>query len=603
MKLFCTLLMIITTLPIYGMRIELSDPRFSLDGTERLFNYFIQNEEIDSEQLRNLLHTEHADPNAIATFEDTGNSNTPLDFTLEKQNLPELMQLLIDQGADVNKQNPHDRNRTVLHLATLQLREHAIAFLLQRKANIHALWQRQGGNVYTPLSIVCAKRLSTNAFFPDRQIATQKRILKLLLDAGAQDKLNEQLQENHALPLELASFYGKYFLIPTLVEHGANLESSNFLSIAMQSKSVSREDRADTIKALLDAGANPYKKDKDGSFLEWNRIQKQEVYKKWKQQHRKMREKLNDFISKATSGNLSVVIRIPQPDAAPRVGMSPAALPVLPPEMVARIIDHVQVPWTGNNQLDLDKKKQLKQQLKELANNQTDMSDEALQEKIQELNTLGFPGPEILGLPTSHWIYKHTNLQILQHCIQAGMVDKDEKIFDGNTLLHTAVALKKPLDAPTLACFKDMINTPNRKGATPSVYATKNYDALLALVEAGADVHVKNSINESLLYWAAHERNKQAISLLVSKGVTSSANQDGWGPLQCYVASVGENNLTADNDIIELLFEAGAKLDDQNDNGQWLRYAQEKGINLQAIYDAWLQKKQDTQTTNSAQNE
>lgn len=583
MKLFYTLLTILITFPIHAMHIELSDPQYSQADTTRLFHCLCQ-EEVVPEQLRALLLVGQADPNAMLIHGDK--RATCLEYTLQRTNAIELMRPLIDNGADINRPKALGSNGTILHSAAIMLHEEKIAFLLEKGADTNALWD-SGSDVYTPVTIVCSRQSEGLELFPNKKrIALQTNILRRMLQAGGKDIINERLHQNYKLPLEQASFSGQYFLIPTLLEHGARIECSNLLGITMRSDIVYDYIRNKTIRALLDAGANPYKKDPEhGSFLFWNKTDKSLPYTRWKKQHKPMREKLSDFISKATSGSLCVVTRIPQPNNKPRVGASPT-LPALPLEVIACILGYVtaNLPWTHDNQLNRDKKKHLKQELRELAKDKDLLSKEDMQQKIQALCALKFPDQEILGMPTSHWIFKQTRCpQILQLFIDAGV----QRNAISSSLLHTALQNNR-LTSLLLKYF----NTVNGYGRTFFGFSAFNKtdntgNISQTLIESGADIHATTQLGETMLHLAARNRNRQMMQFFINHGLPIDAHDTNNNtPLHDYL--MHNKNTDDTKEILELFFAANAPFDIQNNDGQdCLALAEKAEIPLLALYKEW----------------
>lgn len=88
----------------------------------------------------------------------------------------------------------------------------------------------------------------------------------------------------------------------------------------------------------------------------------------------------------------------------------------------------------------------------------------------------------------------------------------------GKTLLHVAAKHSNESFVDMLLSNKVDVNKADNKGRTPLMeVAGTNIKIVVKLVEAGADIHAKNDIDETALFYAAADGNKQVIEYLLSK--------------------------------------------------------------------------------------
>lgn len=580
-------------LPLHAMQFELSNERFDIIHTNNLF-ITIENSDLDG--IRQAIHN-NADPNAICSYTNDGEEYhcTPLEHALfirhkSSTNVAtSVLETLIELGADVDKINTKNRfNSNPLRTAIRHLDYGAVSLLLQHNVNIHVT-AKSGA---TPLHLLCQinPHQHTSETDPlEKKIEAQKNIAKALLQTGA--LITPETGKHDPIPLMLAAGCANYFLIPILMEYGANIHRGSPLCVAASEAGNNPQDSARTIKTILGYGVNPYQKTKGSrTFREMAATYKsiKSEYQDWKKAHKKTFDCQKAFLEAARAGELKARAKFLQSTFA-------RSLPALPLEVIKRIFDFMNMPWTGQNFLDLYQKKFVKQELKEFLAENRELNDEALQQKVESYCTHEFPGREILGRPPIHWILKQTNdVRVLEQFVHTGM-QKDEKDSSGNTLLHTAVMSRKITPA-LIEYLKDMVNVGDALGITPlgaSVFNKDDYtcDIPKALIEVGkADIHAINQEGATILHLAALSGHKHMIQFFIERGLkTDACDNDNNTPLHDYLM----HNLNSEDTkgILELFFEANAPFDITNNDGQdCLTLAAQAKIPLYPVYKEWLAK-------------
>ncbi|KAK4871165.1 hypothetical protein LT330_000402 [Penicillium expansum] len=224
--------------------------------------------------------------------------NTPLCLAVIEARAPEEVKKLLELGAEINMGN--SQNQTPLYLATLLRLKGVMKMLLDEGADTEARGT-QSRITQTPLYLAVAKfgvPIYTNR--PRRAPRSpSNEVLSLLLDNGANPNYTDP--EFGITPLWLAvrghSTIGSFSrddLVRLLLEHGADptlaLRNQSILFWAISSC------HYDTIKMLLDCGANPndYARNFDGSKIRLSGKPLSPLAKAMKLKHYEMAELLLD---------------------------------------------------------------------------------------------------------------------------------------------------------------------------------------------------------------------------------------------------------------------------------------------------------------------
>ncbi|KAJ5499532.1 hypothetical protein N7453_008583 [Penicillium expansum] len=224
--------------------------------------------------------------------------NTPLCLAVIEARAPEEVKKLLELGAEINMGN--SQNQTPLYLATLLRLKGVMKMLLDEGADTEVRGT-QSRIAQTPLYLAVAKfgvPIYTNR--PRRAARSpSNEVLSLLLDNGANPNYTDP--EFGITPLWLAvrghSTIGSFSrddLVRLLLEHGADptlaLRNQSILFWAISSC------HYDTIKMLLDCGANPndYARNFDGSKIRLSGKPLSPLAKAMKLKHYEMAELLLD---------------------------------------------------------------------------------------------------------------------------------------------------------------------------------------------------------------------------------------------------------------------------------------------------------------------
>jgi ankyrin repeat protein len=156
--------------------------------------------ELVQEAISNGANVNHVDENS---------KETPLFESLTST--LEIMDLLIQNGANVNAKNRHCD--TVLHKACEYENEKAITYLLGKKADVNAV-NDQGK---TPLLVVLYAYISNE----DKL----RNIVKQLIQKGA--NINVKDNEEHNTPLHLACDLSDIEIVKLFIKKGANMTKKN----------------------------------------------------------------------------------------------------------------------------------------------------------------------------------------------------------------------------------------------------------------------------------------------------------------------------------------------------------------------------------------
>ncbi|KIW63768.1 hypothetical protein PV04_08746 [Phialophora macrospora] len=148
----------------------------------------------------------------------------------------EILQLLIEHGADVHAEN--ERGTTALHVAAHEGRFDLLQMLIERGANVHKISEHRGS------ALMAAAQ------------ASALDCVKLLLESGAE--VNAEGGRYHSA-LQAAAVAGDPEVIKVLLEHKAdpNMVGGEFGTALLAASSTSN---TEPIHLLLEAGADPNEK-------------------------------------------------------------------------------------------------------------------------------------------------------------------------------------------------------------------------------------------------------------------------------------------------------------------------------------------------------
>src|SRR5215468_8733236 len=100
------------------------------------------------------------------------------------------------------------------------------------------------------------------------------------------------------------------------------------------------------------------------------------------------------------------------------------------------------------------------------------------------------------------------------------------------------------------------------EGTLIAAAESKNHDAAMQLIAAGADVRAKDVDGTTALHWAAHYVDVELVDALIKKGAdVNAANDYGSSPMM-EAATLGSAA------VLKLLLKAGADVDSPNPEGQ-----------------------------------
>ena len=201
---------------------------------------------------------------------------TPLHWAAQK-GLDDVVQLLIDRGADLNRTNIH--GHTPLHRTGNPLNIAVVKLLLDNGADPdkggygYVVLHRAAGLGYTDVVQLLLERgvdpnTSDQWGHTALHIGARARachkvhdVVKLLLDKGADPKKTD---EYGATPLHCAAAEGKKDVAKLFLDHGAdpNMVENDMFRTPLHLAAL--QNRKDVVQLLLDTGADPYKANVDG---------------------------------------------------------------------------------------------------------------------------------------------------------------------------------------------------------------------------------------------------------------------------------------------------------------------------------------------------
>ncbi|TXI19622.1 MAG: ankyrin repeat domain-containing protein [Nitrosomonas sp.] len=119
-------------------------------------------------------------------------------------------------------------------------------------------------------------------------------------------------------------------------------------------------------------------------------------------------------------------------------------------------------------------------------------------------------------------------------------------------------------------------DTPSREGYTPLMIAAQTMNLKLAglLIDAGADLRIRNKYGETAIMLASYHGQKDMVRLFYMKG--AEINHRGWNPL-LYAASNGHS------DTIQLLLTVDADINSISNNGTTPLMMAVRGNHLDAV--------------------
>ena len=165
-------------------------------------------------------------------------------FPRSEANRVNLVQLLLEQGAEVNSQN--EQGATALHNASLVWNLGAARALVDHGANVNV----RDNKGQTPLHQVS----EAEDYSEEHRFSVTQLLAEHGADVNARDK-------NHETPLHLASYFPELKLVRMLVDHGANVNAEDShgrtpLYWVLRVGNYSDGDPFGVAKLLIERGAN-----------------------------------------------------------------------------------------------------------------------------------------------------------------------------------------------------------------------------------------------------------------------------------------------------------------------------------------------------------
>lgn len=220
--------------------------------------------------LVKLLLTYGADPNISNSYDDT-----PFMHAINKGNV-DIVQLLINFNANINKANK--KGKAPLLVAVKKNDISLVKKLLSRNAN--SLLKDDEDKTALMLSVevedldIMKLVLNYEAKNKDKDAVNRNKLyaLNLAVDLDCQEKIKLLLQSgiplkvlaNGVTPLFNASFYEDLELIKMLIDHGFPVNAQDHVNQETALMLAASENRLDTVKVLLEAGADPFLKNSSG---------------------------------------------------------------------------------------------------------------------------------------------------------------------------------------------------------------------------------------------------------------------------------------------------------------------------------------------------
>lgn len=174
-----------------------------------------------SQETIQLLLANHADLNA----RDSISKGTPLHRAVKK-NYIEIVELLIDRGANINQ---NSSGVTPLHLAILRKHQDIIELLVAKGADINF----QRGSLHSPLHRAAKLGLL--------------EVAELLLASGANVDAKQPLGAE--TPLHHAVWHGHLEVAELLIAHGANVNSRSLFGMTPLSQARGKREMTELLRA------------------------------------------------------------------------------------------------------------------------------------------------------------------------------------------------------------------------------------------------------------------------------------------------------------------------------------------------------------------
>ena len=183
----------------------------------------------------------------IAAKDEIG--STPLHLAAGMTKFPEVVQVLLDAGADPNAKDDSDRKTPLFSALWFNRNSEVITFLLEVGADVHA--RDEVGD--SPLHWAATH--------------STVEIVGILLDSGADPRARDW---NGDEPLHNSAWTDNPGVIKALLEAGANIEAGNEYDVTPLHKAAAYNDISAVITALLEAGADLEARDERGwTPLHW----------------------------------------------------------------------------------------------------------------------------------------------------------------------------------------------------------------------------------------------------------------------------------------------------------------------------------------------
>ncbi len=227
------------------------------------------NSDVDGEELLGIASEYGAvkTVRALIALEvnPNGKENRPL-FAAVVNGYSEIVKVLIDAGADLEKVENEYRGDKLLHIAVIYGRVEAIRLLIDKKADVNTTNNADD----TPLHIAARSQYnySTQQLLDYRlqppPFKKRKEIIIALIDAGAD---LEAVNKDGDKPLHIAAALGGVKTVRLLIDKGADVNTRNPINgnTPLHVAAGSPYSNASTIRALIRAGADLDAVNKNGN--------------------------------------------------------------------------------------------------------------------------------------------------------------------------------------------------------------------------------------------------------------------------------------------------------------------------------------------------